>query len=125
MGVGIGGMTGQDATRPAVGAADLDELMREDAGITAGEGVRLGDGRMSAGDRPCFELRREVRAIEQGDGEPRRVSPPLRRIEAGGAIFPRPHRRTPFPDPQLTLACPAHAPEKPGRAEVMEQREEH
>ncbi len=80
---------------------------------------------MSAGDRPRFELRREVRAVELGDRQARGVDPPFRRIETNGEILPRAQRRTPFPDAELTLARPQHAPEQPARTEVMEEREEH
>ena len=125
MGVGIGGMSGEDAARPAVGPADLHQPMREDPCVTSGEGVRLGDRRMSAGDRPRFELRREVRAVELSDRQARRADPPFRRIEPDGEILPWAQRRTPFPDAELTLARPQRTPEQPARTEVMEERKEH
>ena len=123
--VRIGRMPGEDATRPTVRAADLDEVMGEDAGVTAGKGIGLRNRSVTGLDGPGFELRREVSPIQIRDRQTRRGPSPSDRIEAVREILPRTHRRTPFPEPELTLARPAHAPEEPGRAEVMEEREEH
>jgi hypothetical protein len=43
-------MTGQDAAGPAVRTTDLDELMREGPGISAGEGIGFRDRRVAGGD---------------------------------------------------------------------------
>ena len=65
-----------------------------------------------------------MRPIEPGDRQARRRSPPFDRIETRGEILPRPEGCLLFPEPELTLTRPAHAPEKPERTEVMEEREE-
>ena len=99
--------------------------MREHPGITTGEGIGFGNRRGAGFDGPSLELRREVRAIKQRDRETRRGLAPFDRIEAHGDILPRAHRRTPFPESELTLARPARTPEEPARTEVMEEGEEH
>ena len=116
-------VTAEDISR--IGATDLDEVMGEDAGVTAGEGIGLGNRSVTGIDGPGFELRREVSPIQIRDRQTRRGPSPSDRIEVVREILPRTHRRTPFPEPELTLARPAHAPEEPGRAEVMEERKEH
>ena len=116
---------GQDITRPAIRATDFDELVREGPGVAAGEGIGFGDGSMSAFQRPRVQLRREVRAVEQCDRKTRRGLTPFHGIEAHGDVLPRAHRRTPFPESELTLARPERTPEQPARTEVMEEREEH
>lgn len=123
--VRIDGTAREHVARPAVGAADFGQAVREDPGITTGEGVRFGDRRMAGFERPRFERRREVGTVEPGDRQARGVGPPLRGIEAGGEILPRAERRTPLPEPELTLARPQRTPGEPARAEVMEEREEH
>jgi len=125
VGVRVRRMTGQDAAGPAVRTTDLDELMREDPGISAGEGIGFRDRRVTGGDGPGFERRREVRSVEERDREPRRGLTPSRGVEADGEILPRAPRRTPFPESELTLARPPSATSEPSRAEVMEEREEH
>ena len=123
--VRIGRMPGEHATRPTIRTADFDELMREHPGVTAGESIGLGDRRAAGFDGPGFELRSEVRAVEQRDRETRRVLTPIYGVEADGEILPRAQRRTPLPDTELTLARPARSLEKPARTEVMEERKEH
>ena len=118
-------MPGEDAACPTVGAAHLDEVMGEDAGVASSESIGFGDRRGAGFDGPRFELGREVRAVEQRDRQTRRGLTPFDRIEARGDILPRAQRRTPFPDAELTLARPQHAPGKPARTEVMEERKEH
>ena len=125
MPVRVAGAAGQDIASPAVRTADFDELMREDPGVAAGESVRFGNRRSAGLDGPRFELRREARAVEQSARETRRGLTPFGRIKAHGDIIPRAHRRTPFPDSELTLARPTRALEEPGRAEVIEKRKEH
>ena len=125
MAVWVDGASGEHITGPTVGPADFDELVREDPGVTAGEGIGLGDGRRAGFDGPSLELRGEVRAVEERDRETRRRLTPGRGIEAHGDIFPRAHRRTPFPESELTLARPPGATSEPSRTEVMEEREEH
>ena len=60
MPVRIGRMPSEDAARPAIRAADFDEVMREDTGVPAGEGVRFRSRRAAGFDGPSFELRRQV-----------------------------------------------------------------
>ena len=50
VGVRVRRMTGQDAAGPAVRTTDLDELMREGPGISAGEGIGFRDRRVAGGD---------------------------------------------------------------------------
>ena len=118
-------MPREDAPGPPIRTTNLDKVMGKDAGVTAGEGVGLRNWSVAGLDGPGFELRREVSPIQIRDRQTRRVLSPSDRIEAVREILPRTHRRTPFPEPELTLARPAHAPEEPGRAEVMEEGEEH
>jgi hypothetical protein len=118
-------MTGQDAAGPAVRTTDLDELMREGPGISAGEGIGFRDRRVAGGDGPGFERRREVRTVEERDRETRRGLSPSRGVEADGEILPRAPRRTPFPESEPALARPPGATSEPSRAEVMEEREKH
>ena len=115
----------EHAAGPAIRPTDFDELVREDPGVTAGESVGLGDGSGAGLDRPGFELRGEMSAIQSRDRKTRRMSAPAAGVEADGEFLPRAHRRTPFPDAQSTLARPARTPEEPARTEVMEEREEH
>ena len=122
--VRIGRMSGEDAARPTVRSPHLDEVMGEDAGVTAGEGVGLRNWSVAGLDGPGFELRREVRPIQIRDRQTRRVLSPSDRIEAVREILPRTHRRTPFPEPELTLTRPTHATEEPTWTEVMEERKE-
>jgi len=61
--VRIGRMSGEDATRPTVGAADFNQLMGENAGVPAGESVRFRNRRAAGFDGPSFELRRQVEPI--------------------------------------------------------------
>jgi len=125
MATGIEGTAREDVARPAIRPADLDELMREDPGVAAGEGVRLGDRRRAGFDRPGLELRGELRPVEQRERETGRVAAPCGRVEADREFLPRTHRGASFPDPELTLARPARAPEEPARTEVDEERQEH
>ncbi len=118
-------MAGQDATGPAVRPTDFDELMGEHPGIASGESIGFGDRRVSGGDGPGFELRREVRAVEERDRKARRRFTPCRRVEADGEILPWAPRRTPFPESKFALARPPGATSDPSWTKVMEEGEEH
>ena len=123
--VRIGRMPGEDTTRPTIRAADLDEVMGEDPGVTAGEGICFGDRSGAGLDGPSFERRREVSPIQIRDRQAGRVLVPGGWVVPLRKILPRTHRRTPFPEPKLTLARPAHATGQPARTEVKEERKEH
>ena len=121
---GIRRASGEDAARPTVGPADLDELMGEHPGVAAGERISFGYRRGTGFDGPSFELRGEIRSVELGDRQTRRIGAPSDGIETVREIFPRADRRPPFPDTKPALTGPTHAPGQPERAKVMEEREE-
>ena len=56
-------MPGEDAPGPPIRTTNLDKVMGEDAGVTAGEGVGLRNWSGAGLDGPGFELRREVGTI--------------------------------------------------------------
>ena len=99
--------------------------MRENPGVTAGEGVSFRDRGAAGFDGPGFELWCKVGAVEQRNRETRGRLSPIKGIKAMGEILPWSHRRTPFPDAEPALTCPPRPTGKPGRTEVMEEREEH
>ena len=125
VGVRVGGMAGQDAAGPAIGAPYFDEAIGKDAGVTAGEGRGFGDRRVACFDGPRFELRGQVAPVEVSDRQTRRGLTPNGGVEARREIFPRAHRRTPFPRAEPALARPADATGEPARTEVMEEGEKH
>ncbi len=79
--VRIGRMPGEDATRPTVRAADLDEVMREDAGVTAGEGVGLRNWSVRR------TRRTRLRAAARGESDP-----DSRSADAARTVAKRPDR---------------------------------